>query len=86
MIIGGKEFNIGDHIRVISAKSVLHYDYGMIGNEYSELNGVTGIIIATSTYDENAVCNLKIDKPYADAYKNGITRLYKDDEIELICG
>ena len=54
MIIGGKVFNIGDHIRVISAKSVLHYDYGMIGNENKESKGLTGIIMAESTYNKNA--------------------------------
>lgn len=32
MIIGGKEYNIGDHIRTISVKSILHYEYGMEGD------------------------------------------------------
>lgn len=86
MRIGNKEFNIGDHIRIVSAKSVLHYDYGMIGNENEYSRGVTGVIISESTYNENAVCNLKVDELYVKSYKNGITRLFKDDEIELLCG
>lgn len=86
MRIGNKEFNIGDHICIVSAKSVLHYDYGITGNENEYSKGVTGIITSESTYNENAVCNLKVDKSYVKLYKNGITRLFKDDEIELLRG
>lgn len=84
MTIGGKEFNIGDHVRIMSVKSVLHYYYGMTGNENLDSNGITGIIVAESTYNENAICNLKVDEQYASRYKNGITRLFRDDEIELL--
>lgn len=84
MIIGGKEYKIGDHIRIVSAKSVLHYDYGMKGQEMEESKGQTGVIVAESTYNKNARANLKLDDEYAMHYKNGMTRLFKDDEIELI--
>ena len=84
MIIGGKEYQIGQHIRIISAKDVLHYEYGMKGHEDLEMEGCTGTIIAESTYNENVVANLKLDDWCAKFFNNGMTRLFKDDEIELI--
>lgn len=84
MIIGGKRYEIGQHVRIISAKSVLHYIYGISGYENEQLKGVSGIIVSESYYDRNAVCNLKVDKQYEKNYKNGMTRIYKDDEIESI--
>lgn len=84
MIIGGKEYQIGDHIRIISAKSILHYKYGMIGDKIEDMKGLTGIIVSESTYNEDARANLKLDDIYAAQYNNGMTRLFKDDEIELI--
>lgn len=84
MLIGGKEYKTGQRIEVINAKSVLHYKYGMTGDCNKDMTGITGIITAESTYDEYARANLKVDKPYSEKYKNGMTRLFCDDEIELI--
>lgn len=84
MIIGGKEFNVGDRVRIINAKSVLHYCYGMAGECKEDMTGVTGTITEVSTYDKNARANLKVDEPYSDRYKNGMTRLFCDDEVELL--
>ena len=84
ILISGKEFEIGQRIRVISAKSVLHYSYGMAGNENEDMKGITGVIISKSTYCKYARAYLKVDEPYRDRYKNGMTRLFCDDEIELI--
>ena len=84
MLIGGKEYTVGQKIRVINAKSVLHYYYGMTGNKNEDMTGITGIITEQSTYNEYARANLKVDKPYSEKYKNGMTRLFCDDEIELI--
>lgn len=84
IMIGGKEFEIGQRIRVISAKSVLHYNYGMIGNEDEDMKGITGVITSKSTYCKYARANLKVDEQYQDKYNNGMTRLFCDDEIELI--
>lgn len=84
MIIGGKEFNVGDRVRIINAKSVLHYYYGMTGNCKEDMTGVTGTITEESTYNKNARANLKVDEPYSDRYKNGMTRLFCDDEVELL--
>lgn len=84
MIIGGKEYQIGQHIRIISAKSILHYKYGMKDDENQKMSGETGIIVSESDFDEYAVANLKLDKEYAGSYNNGMTRLFKDDEIELV--
>lgn len=86
MIIGGKEYNIGDHIRTISVKSILHYEYGMEGDVDENMNGLHGIIISESTFSKDAVCNLKLDDSCVGTFRNGMTRLFKDDEIELICG
>jgi len=83
MKIGGKEYEIGQHIRVISAKSVLHYVHGMTGNVDEKMAGLTGIIVAQNTAFPHAVANIKLDEPYAEHYKNGMTRLFEDDEIEL---
>lgn len=84
MMIGGKEYKAGQKIRIINAKSVLHYRYGMNGDRNDDMTGITGTITAESTYDEYARANLKVDEPYNTKYKNGMTRLFCDDEIELI--
>lgn len=86
MIIGGKEYQIGQHIRILSAKDVLHYEYGMKGYENSEMSGLTGTIVAEaeSIYNENVIANLKLDAWCMDSFHNGMTRLFKDDEIELV--
>ena len=84
MLIGGKEYKAGQRIRVINAKSVLHYRYGMTGNRNEDMTGITGVITAESTYDEYARANMKVDEPYSEHYINGMTRLFCDDEIELI--
>lgn len=84
MLIGGKEYKIGQKIRILNAKSVLHYQYGIKEDCNKDMTGVTGIITAESTYDEYARADLKVDKPYSERYKNGMTRLFCDDEIELI--
>lgn len=84
LLIGGKEYQIGQHIRIISAKDVLHYEYGMKGHENEEMAGLTGTIVAEATSLPNAVVNLKLDAWCAEPFHNGMTRLFKDDEIELI--
>jgi hypothetical protein len=86
MLIGGKEYKTGQRIRVINAKSVLHYRYGMLGELNKDMAGITGIITGESTYDEFARAELTVDAPYSAGYKNGMTRLFCDDEIELIGG
>ena len=83
MQIGGKEYRVGQRIRVINAKSVLHYRYGMTGDCNEDMTGITGTITAESTYDRYARANLKVDKPYAEHYHNGMTRLFCDDEMIL---
>lgn len=84
MLIGGKEYKAGQRIRVKNAKSTLHYYYGMTGDCNKDMTGITGIITAESTYNKYARANLKVDVPYSRGYKNGMTRLFCDDEIELI--
>lgn len=84
MKIGGKEYEIGQHIRVISAKSVLHYVHGVTGHVEKEMAGLTGIIVAPNTAFPHAVASIKVDEPYAKLYRNGMTRLFEDDEIELV--
>ena len=42
MLIGGKEYKTGQRIKVINAKSILHYKYGMTGGlqqRYDRNNG-----------------------------------------------
>lgn len=84
MKIGGKEYKVGQHIRVVSAKSVLHYVHGMTGDVAEEMEGLTGIIIAPNSAFPHAVASIKVDEPYARLYHNGMTRLFEDDEIELV--
>lgn len=84
MQIGGKEYKIGQRIKIINAKSVLHYRYGMTGDCNEYMTGITGTITAESTYDRYARADLKLDKPYREHYRNGMTRLFCDDEIEVI--
>lgn len=82
MLIGNTEVNIRDRVRCISCKSVLHYHYGMTGDESSDMSGITGVIVGHSTYDQYAVAEMKVDEP--NHFKNGMTRLFCDDEIEII--
>lgn len=84
MQIGGKEYKIGQHVRIVNAKSVLHYSYGVSGDIDHEMTGVTGTIISESNYGKNARANLKVDAPWDTKYHNGITRLFCDDELEII--
>ena len=48
---------------------MLHYMYGMASYENEKANGVSGIIVSESHYDENAVCILKVDKEYKKTIK-----------------
>lgn len=45
MQIGGKEYKVGQRIRIINAKSVLHYRYGMAGDCNEDMTGITGTIV-----------------------------------------
>lgn len=54
MLIGGKEYKTGQRIKVINAKSILHYKYGMTRDCNKDMTGITGVITAESTYDEYA--------------------------------
>lgn len=44
MLIGGKEYKTGQRIKVINAKSILHYKYGMTGDCNKDMTGITGVI------------------------------------------
>lgn len=46
MQIGGKEYRVGQRIRVINAKSVLHYRYGIIGDCNKDMTGINGTLRA----------------------------------------
>lgn len=82
VIIGGKGFNIGDRIKVNTAYSILHYNYGMPGDTIKDMEGLTGVIIARSAFDKYTVCDVKVDAPWDKHYKNGMTRLCKEDIVE----
>mgnify|MGYP000011092545 CR=1 FL=1 len=60
MLIGGKEYKTGQRIKVINAKSILHYKYGMTRDCNKDMTGITGVITAESTYDEYARANLRV--------------------------
>lgn len=42
MLIGGKEYKTGQRIKVINAKSILHYKYGMTRDCNKDMTGITG--------------------------------------------
>lgn len=84
MLIGGKEYKTGQRIKIINAKSILHYKYGITGDCNKDMTGITGVITAESTFDEYARANLRVDEPHSEHYRNGMTRLFCDDEIELL--
>lgn len=44
MLIGGKEYKTGQRIKIINAKSILHYKYGMTGDCNKDMTGITGVI------------------------------------------
>jgi len=88
MIIGGKEYNVGDTIKIISAKSILHYEYGIKGDLHNSLAGIRGTIVKEYPSDaknsDYIVCEVKVKGRRAKQFHNGITRLCIDDELELI--
>lgn len=87
MIIGGKKFNIGDYVQIQSAKSILHYEYGMNGNEAVIYRGLTGTIEKEATPSiKNCfrVAQLKVDEAYKHRFHNGILFILKDDELTLL--
>ena len=84
MIIGGKEFHVGDRVEIVNAKSVLHYNYGMNGDTDHALTGITGIIESETHHTKNARANLKVDEHYSEKFVGGKTRLFCDDEVELL--
>ena len=83
MLIGGKEYHIGDHVRVKHAPSTLYYDYG-IKNEMKELKGITGTLVMEEDYPRHAVARLRADEPYAQYFRDGMTKIFRDDELELL--
>lgn len=46
MLIGGKEYKTGQRIKIINAKSILHYKYGITGDCNKDMTGITGVITA----------------------------------------
>lgn len=44
MLIGGKEYKTGQRIKIINAKSILHYKYGITGDCNKDMTGITGVI------------------------------------------
>ena len=71
MLIGGKEYKTGQRIKVINAKSILHYKYGMTRDCNKDMTGITGVITAESTYDEYARANLRVAERHRKGYYRG---------------
>lgn len=84
MNIDGREYKIGDHIKFIIPKSILHYKYGMTGEVDEKLVGLTGVIVSENTDISYSRANIKLDDWCKKGFRNGITQIYCDDEIELI--
>ena len=84
MTIGGKEYFIGQRIRIVEAKSVLHYSHEVPNDTIEHYRGIIGTIIRESNYDENARAELDVDPPHRDRFHRGMMRLYCDDVLELI--
>lgn len=82
--IGGKGFNLGDRVKINKAYSILHYKHGMKGDLIKDMEGITGTIIARDSFDSYTVCSMKVDPQWEKHYKNGMTRLNVDDEVELL--
>lgn len=76
MLIGGKEYKTGQRIKVINAKSILHYKYGMTRDCNKDMTGITGVITAESTYDEYARANLRVEV-------KELLRAFLSDELRL---
>ena len=76
MQIGGKEYKVGQRIKVIKA--------GETAGGQEIVNGLTGTIIKESNYCKDAVAVLKLDEPHDKKFTKGTTRLFCDDEIELL--
>lgn len=76
MLIGGKEYKTGQRIKVINAKSILHYKYGMTRDCDKDMTGITGVITAESTFDEYARANLRVEV-------KELLRAFLSDELRL---
>jgi hypothetical protein len=74
MIISGKEFKTGDHIRVEHADSVLH----------ETMDGVTGTIIGFSSCGGRTRANVHVDAMFRGRFLDGIMHLFGNDSVGLV--
>lgn len=58
MLIGGKEYKTGQRIKIINAKSILHYKYGMTGLDKQLIGFRNGY--GSSRPQFTAVCSLDV--------------------------
>jgi len=95
MLIGGKEFNVGDHIRIVKAYSGAYYKNRQQSNNIDvekdvdeNRTGLTGVIVRKDENGRIAPYRVLVRIDDADArkqkYYHGETYVYPEDEVQLI--
>lgn len=88
MLIGSKEFNVGDHIRVVKAYSCAFYK-GEIPKTIDKCRtGLTGVIVCkvedTRITPYRVLVRIDDTDVRRTKYYHGETYVYPEDEVELI--
>lgn len=81
MLIGGKEYKTGQRIKVINAKSILHYKYGMTRDCNKDMTGITGVITAEKSKWFNMILSGDKQEEYREIKPYYTTRFKKIFEM-----
>lgn len=95
MLIGGKEFKFGDHIRIVKAYSDAYYKNRQHSNNIhvekdvdENRTGLTGVIVFKDNNRRITPYRVLVRIDDADVrkqkYYHGETYVYPEDEVELI--
>lgn len=82
--IGGKGYHIGDHVRIVKAYSILHYQENIKGDVNDLFSGMTGTILWRSNDEDYFAAEIAVDAPNDERFVNGRMVLMVDDELELL--
>lgn len=84
IMIGGKEYHLGDRVRIIKAYSILHYQEGIKDDINDVFSGMTGEILWRNDDENYFAAELAVDAPDDIRFKNKRMILMVDDELELL--
>lgn len=84
IMIGGKAYHVGDHVRIVKAYSILHYQENIKGDVNDLFSGMTGTILWRSNDEDYFAAEIAVDAPNDGRFVNGRMVLMVDDELEFV--